>query len=70
MATRAQLVVMMGSVMLVTGLALLFADDFSGMIAEPTGTTAVATNSGFAELGAGSLAVGFVLVERGDWRKH
>ena len=42
--------------MLVTGLASLFAGDFSGMIPEPTGTTAVATNAGyaklFAELGA------------------
>ena len=48
------------------GLASLFAGDFSGMIPEPTGTTAVATNAGyaklFAELGAGSLAVGIVLV--------
>ena len=31
---------MMGSWMLVTGLASLFAGDFSGMIPEPTGTTA------------------------------
>src|SRR4051812_15010771 len=58
--------VMMGSWMLVTGLASLFAGDFSGMIPEPTGTTAVATNAEygklFAELGAGSLAVGIVLV--------
>src|SRR4029453_6335952 len=58
--------VMMGSWMLVTGLASLFAGDFSGMIPEPTGTTAVATNAGyaklFAELGAGSLAVGIALV--------
>jgi POT family proton-dependent oligopeptide transporter len=58
--------VMMGSWMLVTGLASLFAGDFSGMIPEPTGTTAVATNPGyaklFAELGAGSLTVGIALV--------
>jgi POT family proton-dependent oligopeptide transporter len=36
------------------------------MIPEPTGTTAIAANPGyaklFAELGAGSLAVGIVLV--------
>ena len=48
------------------GLASLFAGDFSGMIPEPTGTTAVATNPGyaklFAELGAGSLAVGIAFV--------
>jgi len=58
--------VMMGSWMLVTGLASLFAGDFSGMIPEPSGTTAVATNPEyaklFAELGAGSLAVGVALV--------
>jgi POT family proton-dependent oligopeptide transporter len=57
---------MMGSWMLVTGLASLFAGDFSGMIPEPTGTTIVATNAGysklFTELGLGSLAVGIVLV--------
>ena len=57
---------MMGSWMLVTGLASLFAGDFSGMIPEPTGTTAVATNPEyaklFAALGAGSLAVGVALV--------
>jgi POT family proton-dependent oligopeptide transporter len=58
--------IMMGSWMLVTGLASLFAGDFSGMIPEPTGTTAIATNPGyaklFAELGVGSLAVGILLV--------
>jgi POT family proton-dependent oligopeptide transporter len=58
--------IMMGSWMLVTGLASLFAGDFSGMIPEPTGNTAVATNPGyaklFAELGAGSLVVGVALV--------
>ena len=58
--------VMMGSWMLVTGLASLFAGDFSGMIPEPNGTTAVATNPEyvklFAALGAGSLVVGVALV--------
>jgi POT family proton-dependent oligopeptide transporter len=58
--------VMMGSWMLWTGLASLFAGDFSGMIPEPTGTTTFATNAGyaklFAELGLGSLAVGIALV--------
>ena len=66
MATRAQPVVMMGNWMLVIGLASLFAGDLSGMIPEPTGTTAIATNAGyaklFAELGAGSLVVGIALV--------
>jgi POT family proton-dependent oligopeptide transporter len=58
--------VMMGSWMLWTGLASLFAGDFSGMIPEPAGTTTAATNAGyaklFAELGLGSLAVGIALV--------
>jgi proton-dependent oligopeptide transporter, POT family len=58
--------IMMGSWMLVTGLASLFAGDFSGMIPEPTGSTAVTTNPGyiklFAELGFGSLLVGVALV--------
>jgi POT family proton-dependent oligopeptide transporter len=58
--------VMMGSFMLVTGLASLFAGDFSGMVPEPTGTTAMATNPEystlFARLGWGSAAVGVVLV--------
>src|SRR4030095_14924004 len=58
--------IMMGAWMLWTGLASLFAGDFSGTTPEPPGTTAVATNPGyaklFAELGAGSLVVGIVLV--------
>lgn len=58
--------IMMGSWMLVTGLASLFAGDFSGMIPEPTGTTAAATNAGYAklftQLGLGSLAVGIALL--------
>ncbi len=57
---------MMGSWMLWTGLASLFAGDFSGMIPEPTGTTAVATNAGYAklftELGVVTLLVGIALV--------
>lgn len=58
--------IMMGSWMLVTGLASLFAGDFSGMIPEPRGSTAVDTNPAYAQLfatlGAGSLVVGVVLV--------
>jgi POT family proton-dependent oligopeptide transporter len=58
--------VMMGSWMLVTGLASLFAGDFSGMIPEPAGTTALVTNPDyvklFAALGVGSLVVGLALV--------
>jgi POT family proton-dependent oligopeptide transporter len=58
--------IMMGSWMLVTGLASLFAGDFSGMIPNPTGASAVATNPEYAKLftglGLGSLAVGIALV--------
>jgi POT family proton-dependent oligopeptide transporter len=58
--------IMMGSFMLVTGLASLFAGDFSGMVPEPAGTTALATNPEystlFARLGWSSAAVGVVLV--------
>ena len=58
--------VMMGSWMLVTGLASLFAGDFSGMIPEPSGTTALVTNPEyvklFGALGAGSLVVGVALL--------
>ena len=57
--------VMMGSFMLVTGLASLFAGDFSGMVPEPAGTTALATNPEYAtlfgRLGWGSTAVGVTL---------
>ena len=52
--------------MLVTGLASLFAGDFSGMIPEPSGTTALATNPEyvmlFGALGVGALVVGIALV--------
>jgi POT family proton-dependent oligopeptide transporter len=56
---------MMGSWMLVTGLASLFANDFSAMIPEETGTP-LASNPAysalFSQLGWGSLAVGVALV--------
>jgi len=58
--------IMMGSWMLVTGLASLFAGDFSGMVPEPTGTTASATNPEysklFSRLGWGSFVAGVVLI--------
>ena len=51
---------------MITGLASLFAGDFSGMVPEPAGTTAVATNPGYAELflrlGAGAAVFGVLLV--------
>ena len=52
--------------MLVTGLASLFAGDFSGMLPEPSGTTALETNPAYAtlftQLGVGSVVVGVALV--------
>ena len=58
--------VMMGAWMLVTGLASLYAGDFSAMIPEPKGSTPMATNPAYAalftKLGLGSLAVGVVLI--------
>jgi proton-dependent oligopeptide transporter, POT family len=58
--------VMMGSWMLVTGLASIFSGDFSGMVPEPSEGSALTTNPVysklFIELGCGSFAVGIVLV--------
>ena len=58
--------IMMGSWMLVTGLASLFAGDFSGMVPEPSGTTALLSNPEymglFSRLGWGSTVVGILLV--------
>lgn len=58
--------VMMGSWMLVTGLASIFAGDFSSMVPEPSEGSAVTTNPVysklFVELGCGSIVVGVVLV--------
>jgi POT family proton-dependent oligopeptide transporter len=56
----------MGAWMLVTGLASVFAGDFSSMVPEPSEGSAVTTNPVysklFIELGCGSLVVGVVLV--------
>ena len=66
LAPRQHQGVMMGAWMLVTGLASLFAGDFSGMLPEPVGNTPAATNPVyshlFAQLGWGSVAVGVALV--------
>jgi POT family proton-dependent oligopeptide transporter len=57
--------VMMGAWMLVTGLASLFANDFSGSIPEAQGTAAQATNPFysmlFGRLGWGTVAVGVAM---------
>jgi POT family proton-dependent oligopeptide transporter len=52
--------VMMGSWMLSTGLASIFAGKFSGMIPEPTGTNAAATNHDYAQL-FGRLGIGCLI---------
>ena len=56
----------MGAWMLVTGLASIFAGDFSSMVPEPSEGSAVVTNPVysklFIELGCGSLIVGIALV--------
>ena len=66
MAPRQYQGVMMGSWMLVTGLASLFSGDFSGMVPEPSAGVASATNAAysqlFSELGWSSVGVGVVLV--------
>lgn len=66
LAPRQHQGVMMGSWMLVTGLASVFAGDFSSMVPEPTAGSAATTNPVysklFIELGCGSLVVGVALV--------
>jgi POT family proton-dependent oligopeptide transporter len=57
--------IMMGAWMLVTGLASLFAGDFSGMVPEPSEAGTAVSNPVYArlftELGCGALVVGVVL---------
>lgn len=57
---------MMGAWMLVTGVASLFAGDFSSMVPDPGTGSPLTTNAGyaslFASLGWGSVAVGVALV--------
>ncbi len=66
MAPRQYQGIMMGSWMLITGLASLFSGDFSGMIPEPTKGSALSTNADyshlFSELGWSTVGVGVVLV--------
>jgi POT family proton-dependent oligopeptide transporter len=66
LAPRQHQGVMMGAWMLVTGLASVFAGDFSSMVPEPSEGSALTTNpiysKLFIELGCGSLVVGVVLV--------
>ena len=57
---------MMGAWMLVTGVASLFAGDFSSMVPDPGAGSPLTTNAGYAtlfsSLGWGSVAVGVALV--------
>jgi len=66
--------VMMGSWMLVTGLASLFAADFSGMVAQPAGSSALSSNPAYAtlftQLGFSSVAAGIALVVLVPWLRR
>ena len=65
MAPRQYQGIMMGSWMLVTGLASLFSGDFSGMVPEPSQGAALSTNADYSHLfsilGWSTVAVGAVL---------
>ncbi|HEX5684598.1 MAG TPA: oligopeptide:H+ symporter [Ideonella sp.] len=65
LAPRQHQGVMMGAWMLVTGVASVYAGEFSGMLPEAAGSTPAATNPAYAEqfmqLGLGTLAVGAAL---------
>ena len=66
LAPRQHQGLLMGSWMLVTGLASLFAADFSGLVAQPADGSPLMSNPAyallFAQLGGGSLAVGVLLL--------
>jgi POT family proton-dependent oligopeptide transporter len=66
--------VMMGSWMLVTGLASLFAGDFSGVVAQPVDGSPLTTNAAYAELftqlGVGSLVTGAVMFGLRPWLRR
>ena len=66
--------VMMGSWMLVTGLASLFAGDFSGMVAQPVDGSALASNGAYAvlftQLAVGSLVTGAVMFALRPWLRR
>jgi POT family proton-dependent oligopeptide transporter len=63
--------VMMGSWMLWTGLASLFAGDFSGVVEQPLDGSALATNAAYAtlftQLAVGSLVTGAVMFGLRRW---
>lgn len=65
---------MMGSWMLVTGLASLFAADFSGMVAQPADGSPLTSNPAYAllfsQLGVGSLLTGGLLILLTPWLRR
>ncbi len=65
---------MMGSWMLVTGLASLFAADFSGLVAQPVDGSPLTSNPAYAllfsQLGLGSLATGGLLMLLTPWLRR
>jgi len=58
----------------VTGLASLFAADFSGMVAQPAGSSALSSNPAYAtlftQLGFSSVAAGIALVVLVPWLRR
>ncbi|HEV6964966.1 oligopeptide:H+ symporter [Roseateles sp.] len=74
LAPRQHQGVMMGSWMLVTGLASLFAGDFSGMVAQPADGSPLTTNPAYAtlftQLAVGSLVTGAVLFALRPWLRR
>ena len=66
--------VMMGSWMLVTGLASLFAGDFSGVVAQPVEGSPLTTNAAYAalftQLAVSSLITGAVLFGLRPWLRR
>jgi proton-dependent oligopeptide transporter, POT family len=66
--------VMMGSWMLVTGLASLFAGDFSGMVSQPVDGSPLTTNPQYAalftQLAVGSLVTGAVMFALRPWLRR
>jgi POT family proton-dependent oligopeptide transporter len=66
--------VMMGAWMLVTGLASLFAGDFSGLVAQPVDGSPLSSNPAYAalftQLAVGSLVTGAVLFALRPWLRR
>jgi len=66
--------VMMGSWMLVTGLASLFAGDFSGMVSQPVDGSPLTTNPQysalFTQLAVGSLLTGVAMLALRPWLRR